>query len=267
MNILDKIIAHKITEITVKKNLSPLQMLSGQSMYTRKTISLSSSLSSSTDINIIAEYKRASPSKGLINKSQSSPENIALQYEKYGATAMSVLTDTAFFQAQENDFKKARNSTSLPLLRKEFIIDEYQIHEAKAMGADLILLIAAVLSKEDANHYTTISHDLGMEVLYEIHDPNDIRKMPESVDIIGVNNRNLKTFEVDYQHSINMLKMLPEKYPKISESGISKPETVIQLHKAGFNGFLMGEAFMKAEDPGFSFQKFISNCHSKLKES
>ncbi len=266
MNILDKIKKHKILEVKSKQSKTPLAKLIEYSHYKRNSISLSDILYRSKGINIIAEYKRGSPSKGIINTNKSSVETVASQYEQYGASAMSVLTDQTFFRAEENDFNTARDCTSFPILRKEFIISEYQIHETKAMGADVLLLIAAMLSEDELTRFTNTSQDIGIEVLYEIHDENDIKKMPKNVDVIGVNNRDLKTFKVNHQHSINMLKLLPDGYPKISESGISKPDTVLDLYKAGFNGFLMGEAFMKEDNPGLAFKNFISDCQNKLLE-
>ncbi len=264
MNILDKIIAHKRKEVEIAKVNFPVSSFTQADFYERSPFSLSQKLKSSDGINIIAEYKRASPSKGLINVSDSSPSEVARAYELYGASAISTLTDSYFFKAQSDDFTEVRKEASIPILRKEFIIDDYQLHEAKAMGADVILLIGAVLEKLESEHLTNMAHNLGIEVLYEIHGEEDIDKMPEKVDIVGINNRDLKTFTVDYQHSIDMLQKLPSEYPKISESGISNTDTIIELHKAGFDGFLIGEAFMKEENPGKAFHNFITDCQTKL---
>jgi indole-3-glycerol phosphate synthase len=153
----------------------------------------------------------------------------------------------------------------MPLLRKEFMIDEYQVYEAKAMGADIILLIGAILDRSEAERLTNLAHDLGLEVLYEIHHQSELDHMPDNIDILGINNRNLKTFKVDYAHSIKILNELPQSYPVISESGISQPDTIIELYNAGFNGFLIGETFMKTDNPGIAFSDFITECRLKLK--
>jgi len=266
LNILEKIIETKRREVAESKTVVPLSTIATRRLYNRSTYSLVKILKTSDSLNIISEYKRASPSKGLINISKSTPESVATGYQKYGAAAISVLTDTQYFKADKNDFSTIRNCTSIPLLRKEFIIDAYQIHEAKAMGADVILLIGAVLKKSESESFVNIAHDLEMEVLYEIHGKEEIDKMPHNVDIVGINNRDLKTFTVDYQHSISMLEMLPAEYPKISESGISNTNTIVELHKSGFNGFLIGEAFMKVDNPSHAFHDFITECHSKLNE-
>ena len=231
--ILDKIVASKRIEVDKAKGYTSIEELKNKSSYRRKTVSLATKLSQSSDINIIAEYKRASPSKGTINKSGSLPQDVVMQYEKSDAVASSILTDQNFFKAQDDDFENARKNVNIPLLRKEFMIDEYQIYEAKAMGADVILLIGAILDQSIAQQLTNLAHDLELEVLYEIHNQSELDHMPHNIDILGINNRNLKTFEVDYAHSIKILNELPENYPVISESGISHSDTIIELYNAG----------------------------------
>ena len=263
--ILDKIVEYKRKEVDRTKSSISIQKLKNRSSYRRKTLPLSTKLLQSTDINIIAEYKRASPSKGTINKSESLPQDVVMHYEKSDAVASSILTDRNFFKAQNDDFDNARKNVSFPLLRKEFMIDEYQVHEAKAIGADVILLIGAILDQSKAENLTNLAHDLGLEVLYEIHNQSELDHMPQNIDILGINNRDLNTFKVDYAHSIKILNELPESYPVISESGISNPDTIVELYNAGFKGFLIGEAYMKANNPGLAFSKFITECRQKLK--
>lgn len=263
--ILDKIVEYKRMEVDRIKSSTSVLELKCKSTYKRKTLSLVTKLLQSSDINIIAEYKRASPSKGKINKSESLPQDVVIHYEKSGAAASSILTDQNFFKAKNDDFENARKNVSIPLLRKEFMIDEYQIHEAKAMGADVILLIGNILDKSTASNLTNLAHDLGLEVLYEIHNQTELDNMPHNIDILGINNRDLNTFKVDYAHSIKILNELPETYPVISESGISHPNTIIELYTAGFKGFLIGEAFMKTDNPGSAFSKFITECRQKIK--
>lgn len=183
---------------------------------------------------------------------------VVRDYEKAGASAISVLTDTRFFGGSLGDLLLARNSVSLPLLRKEFIVDTYQIYEAKAYGADAILLIAACLSEEELVEYSEVAKKLGMDVLLEVHNEEELhRSFLPHVDMIGVNNRNLKTFEVSIETSKKLAAQIPSEYVKISESGISNPDAVLQLRPYGYSGFLIGEHFMKTEDPGESAKKFI----------
>ncbi len=256
-NILDQIVAYKHKEVAQRKAELPLDLLKSKKLMRRETISLKDSLKNN-QCGIIAEHKRASPSKGLINDYNIPPAEIAIGYEKGGASAISVLTDEKFFQAQPEDIHNIRRATSLPILRKEFIIDNYQIIEAKSLGADAILLIAAVLSKDEIQEYTRAAHDLGLEVLLEIHEAQELEKVPYDLDVIGINNRNLKTFEVDFEHSLRLCDLLPKELTKISESGISDPKTIQHLQSAGFEGFLIGETFMKTEDPGTTCENFIA---------
>lgn len=259
-NILNTIVEYKKKEVKEQRTLVSMESIKDSKFYNRKTISLKHSIESKP-IGIIAEHKRASPSKGTINDSNIPPAEIAIGYEKAGAAGISVLTDSHFFKAEKNDITTIRQSTTLPILRKEFIIDSYQIFEAKALGADAILLIAAILDSTQIKDYTDIAHNLGMEVLLEIHDAQEIEKVPDQLDLIGINNRNLKTFEVDFRHSVRLCDLLPKELIKISESGISNPESIHELLQAGFDGFLIGETFMKTHDPGKACSDFLSRIN------
>lgn len=207
---------------------------------------------------IIAEFKRKSPSKGIINKS-ASVEEVAKGYAQHGASAISVLTDNYFFGGSVDDLQKAREFVSLPILRKEFIIDEYQLYEAKAIGADAILLIAAILNPEELRKLAEKSHALGLEVLIEIHNEEELSHLNEYIDIVGVNNRDLNTFEVDLEHSVELGMKIPREYMKISESGIASIEDIEYLKQCDYEGFLIGENFMKTLDPVGSFATFVES--------
>src|SRR5690606_13181381 len=210
---------------------------------------------------IIAEFKRASPSKGIIN-GHSKPDEIAKAYEQNKVSAISVLTDHDFFGGSLDDLLAVRKAVSIPILRKEFIIDPFQIAEAKAYGADIILLIAACLSSEQIDDLSTYAKEIGLNVLLEIHNKEELKdNMFDTIDAIGVNNRNLIDFTVSIQHSLDLVDLIPDRYIKVSESGISEPETIKQLKTAGFQAFLIGENFMKTEDP----EKAIRNFAEKIK--
>jgi len=256
MNILDKIVADKYKEVDIKKSLIPASQLEQSVLFGRKGVSLATALQNSAT-GIIAEHKRRSPSKSTINQ-DTNVSQVAKGYEKAGVCGMSVLTDIKYFGGSLEDLLLARASVKMPLLRKEFIIDEYQIIEAKAHGADVILLIAAVLSKEKIKTFSELAKSLDLNVLLEIHNEEELHKsiMP-SLDMLGVNNRNLKTFEVDLQTSKSLSKMIPEDFVKVSESGISSIESILDLKKYGYQGFLIGENFMKTENPGKSAAAFI----------
>jgi len=258
MDILDKICRNKRIEIARQKTLNPLKgTFSVRTDFSiRKKISFKQALINS-DSGIIAEFKRKSPSKGWINQ-YADVTSIVKSYEASGAAAISCLTDELFFGGSYEDFKKAREVIKqIPLLRKDFILDEYQLYQSKAMGADAVLLIAACLTAEEITRFTSIAHDLDMEVLLEIHDESELSSICPDVDVIGINNRNLKTFVTDINCTLDLANKIPDNFVKISESGISCPETVIQLRQAGFRGFLMGESFMKTEDPGETLREFI----------
>ena len=260
MNILDKIIADKKREVELKKLLLPYSQLENSKLFERKTISLSQNLKNSSS-GIIAEFKRRSPSKGEINYNFT-VEEVTKGYENAGACGISVLTDGKYFGGSTDDLLQARASVSIPLLRKEFIVDEFQILEAKALGADVILLIAAVLERSEIKSLSEFAQSLRLEVLLEIHNESELEKsiMP-SLDMIGVNNRNLKNFEVSLNISKELSAKIPNEFIKISESGISSVDAIHDLKTFGYQGFLIGENFMKSENPENSLKQFIESLN------
>ena len=256
MNILEKIVADKRKEVSLKKGLIPTNQLETSVLFGRNCISLSHALRNS-ETGIIAEHKRRSPSKQTINQN-TNVGVIAKGYEKAGVCGMSVLTDIKYFGGSLEDLLLARASVTMPLLRKEFMIDEYQVLEAKAYGADVILLIASVLSREEIKTLSELAKSLGMDVLLEVHNQEELEKsiMP-SLDMLGVNNRNLKTFEVSLETSKGLSELIPIDFVKVSESGISSIEAITELRQFGYQGFLIGENFMKTDNPGLSAKEFI----------
>jgi indole-3-glycerol phosphate synthase len=257
MNILDRIIIDKRREVKLKKSIIPVSQLETSVLFERKTISLSENLRHSNS-GIIAEHKRRSPSKAEINYNFT-VEEVVKGYENAGACGISVLTDGKYFGGSLDDLLLARATVHLPLLRKEFIVDEYQILEAKAHGADLILLIAAVLTRAEIKKLSEFAKSLGLEVLLEVHNLEELEKsiMP-SLDMIGVNNRNLKTFEVSLDFSKQLADKIPNEFVKVSESGISSIEAINELKPFGYKGFLIGENFMKTNNAGQAATEFIS---------
>lgn len=257
MNILDRIIADKKNEVALRKSLFPISYWEASPLFDRPLNRLSARLRSSHS-GIIAEHKRRSPSKQTINTKLSVSE-VVQGYDKAGACGLSILTDHKYFGGSLEDLNLARATTNLPLLRKEFIIDEYQLIEAKAQGADLILLIAAVLSREEIQTLSTVAQKLDLEVLLEIHNQEELEKsiMP-SLDLLGVNNRNLKTFEVSLETSRALAPLIPDEFVKVSESGLSDIQSIKTLQSIGYQGFLVGENFMKTTQPGTAAQEFIS---------
>ncbi|MCF6359264.1 MAG: indole-3-glycerol phosphate synthase TrpC [Cyclobacteriaceae bacterium] len=264
-DILQQIIASKLIEVREAKIVTSIASLEDKiSLSEYPSFSMEKALQEQP--GIIAEFKRASPSKGVI-RSMAKPAEIVKGYDVGGAVAISVLTDTTYFKAEPQDFTIARQSTQKPLLRKEFIIDEYQIYESKAMGANLILLIAAVLSKQEIKQFTRLAHKLRLEVLIELHSSDEIGKLCGEEDVIGVNNRNLKTFEVDINQSIKVKNQLgATNTPLVSESGLSSITEVEQLLSEGFRGFLMGEYFMKQEQPVNAFADFNNALYQLIKQ-
>ena len=257
MNILDNIILDKRREVMLKKSIIPVSQLEASVFFEKQTISLSHNLRNSNS-GIIAEHKRRSPSKAEINYGFT-VEEVVKGYETAGACGISVLTDGKYFGGSLDDLLLARATVNIPLLRKEFIVDEYQILEAKAHGADLILLIAAVLSREEIKSLSEFAHGLGLEVLLEVHNQEELEKsiMP-SLDMIGVNNRNLKTFEVSLDFSKELAGQIPNEFVKVSESGISSIEAITELKPYGYEGFLIGENFMKTDNAGQAAKEFIA---------
>lgn len=260
MNILDKIIFDKQREVVLKKSIIPVSQLESSVFFERETISLSQKLKTSLT-GIIAEHKRRSPSKSVINHNFT-VEEVVKGYENAGACGISVLTDGKYFGGSLDDLLLARASVNIPLLRKEFIVDEYQILEAKAFGADLILLIAAVLTREEIKSLSQFAKKLGLEVLLEVHNQEELEKsiMP-TLDMIGVNNRNLKTFEVSLDFSKKLASRIPDDFVKVSESGISSIEAISELKPYGYKGFLIGENFMKTDNAGKAAKDFINKLN------
>ena len=256
MTILDKIVERKKEEIALSKTQKSITDFKSEEFFSRSTFSLKETLKTKT--GIIAEFKRKSPSKGIINDLVN-PLDVVLDYEKHGASAISILTDLDFFGGNFNDIISVRNQVQIPILRKDFMIDEYQFYEAKSIGADIILLIASCLSPTQVSKFTELAHSLNLEVLLEIHSEEELKHINKNVDFVGINNRNLKDFKVDLQHSVELKNQLPEDIFSIAESGIYNEEDFKFLKEKGFDGFLMGEYFMKNENPGEKFGEFISN--------
>lgn len=254
MNILDKIIEQKKIEVAAAKKKVSLVQLKDAVFFHRKTLSLKESVKSGS--GIISEFKRKSPSKGIINDN-ADVLDVTKSYEKFGASGISILTDEQFFGGTLQDLSKVRNKISIPILRKDFMIDKYQFYEAKANGADVILLIAACLSLKQVQEFTELSHELGLEVLLEVHTEEELNHFHKNIDLVGINNRNLKDFKVDLQHSVNLKNLLPKETLSVAESGIYSIEDFRFLKDKGFDGFLMGEYFMRNENPGNAFEDFI----------
>jgi indole-3-glycerol phosphate synthase len=256
MNILEKIIAYKKEEIAVRKSLTPEEELKDSKYFERIPLSLCESLLQKNATGIISEFKRKSPSKGFINADADVAE-VTKAYTQNGASGLSILTDQHFFGGTTEDLLNARFN-NIPILRKEFIIDPYQVLTSKAIGADVILLIAACLTVNEVADFAAFAKELKLEVLLELHDENEIDHICSDVDMIGINNRNLKTFKVDVNRSIALSKLLPADKIKIAESGIDNSETVLKFKDAGYKGFLMGEAFMKHNEPGEALKNFVN---------
>ncbi len=255
MNILEKIVARKKEELVQRKALVSVEQLQAMPHFKRTTYSTKAFLADPGRTGIIAEFKRQSPSKGVIN-GIADVVSVTGAYAQ-AASAVSVLTDTDFFGGRTEDLMAARVH-EIPLLRKDFMIDPYQVYEAKAMGADLILLIAACLEVDQVKQLAALAHELGLEVLLEIHDETELGHICDEVDLVGVNNRNLKTFEVSIQTSLDLIGRIPADKPAIAESGISNVDTIVTLRAAGFKGFLIGENFMKEANPSIAFADFVN---------
>lgn len=256
MTILDKIVAHKKKEVAERKEWRPVSVLEKMALFDRTPFSMTSFLLNPEKSGIIAEFKRRSPSKGDINPKVNVKE-VTTGYFKAGVSGLSVLTDTHFFGGTSEDLMEARQLNACPILRKDFIIAEYQLFEAKAIGADVILLIAECLEAAEVSKLAARAKSLGLEVLMEVHSKPQLEKITPDIDIVGVNNRNLKNFTVSIQTSIDLYADIPDQVLKISESGISNPQAILELKKAGFQGFLIGEHFMVADDPGKKCRDFI----------
>lgn len=262
MNILSEIIAFKRQEVESAKKSAPLDQTLHSANMDREAIPLAERIND-TKPSIIAEFKRKSPSKGIINDT-SGPAEVVQLYQEAGAAAVSVLTDSRYFGGSDEDLIEARKHLTIPVLRKDFIVDEYQIYQAKSIGADVILLIAAALKPDETYRLAQTARNLGLEVLLELHDRDELDHVNEYVSIAGINNRNLKTFEVNLEQSVRLAEKLPSGLPKISESGISGVEQIGYLWSKGFRGFLVGENFMKTTDPGRACKMFIQDINRMI---
>ena len=261
MNILDQIIERKREEVELKKQLYSTKLLESSIYFKSKCVSLTEYLRRENSTGIIAEFKRKSPSKGVIN-SAADVESISIGYMQSAAAALSVLTDGEGFGGSLEDLQTARKYNFCPILRKDFIIDKYQIIESRSNGADVILLIAAALNEEQCAKLAAFARSLGLEVLLEIHEESELRFINQDISLVGVNNRNLKTFEVSIENSLSLIELLPKELPCISESGIHSAKDLVKLREAGYEGFLMGERFMKYVNPPAELRKFINDVRA-----
>lgn len=258
MDILSEIVSHKKKEVADAKALYPAKLLEQSLYFTGKPVSLKKYITRPDKSGVIAEIKRKSPSKGMINE-HVSIERTSIGYMQAGASGLSILTDRKYFGGSSEDLQVARSYNFCPILRKDFIVDEYQIIEAKSIGADVILLIAAALKKVEVEKFATLAKSLGMEVLLEVHSLQELQSsITDKVDLIGVNNRDLKAFKTDIQISKDLAAEIPNDFVKVTESGLHRPEVVNDLKKYGYEGFLIGERFMKFGRPEKAAKDFIS---------
>ncbi|RXK51001.1 indole-3-glycerol phosphate synthase TrpC [Aquirufa rosea] len=260
MSILATILESKKKEVAERKSRVSSKDLEKTGFFARNCHALSTSLVQPASTGIIAEFKRKSPSKGVINDALT-VEEVTQAYVASGAACLSVLTDYPFFGGTDQDFELARRANpNTPILRKDFMVDEYQIIEAKAMGADVILLIAAALNPDEIKHLGNLARSLGMETLLEVHDEQELdRSLGDFISIVGVNNRNLKNFsEQNVETSKRLAERIPQSFIKVSESCISGPKTISELREYGYRGFLIGESFMKTDAPGKALLEFLN---------
>ncbi len=264
MNVLDKIVVHKRKEVAAQQKLISVKTLEQSIYFESKPISMKKHLLEPNSSGIIAEFKRKSPSEGVIN-GVAQVADTTIGYRRAGAAALSVLTDTEFFGGTHEDLLTARKFNYCPIIRKDFIVSEYQILEAKSMGADTILLIAAALEPKALKDFAAFTKTLGMEVLLEVHNARELEEyVNDNVDVVGVNNRNLGNFETAVQTSIDLAELIPEQFVKISESGIKDPATIGNLRQYGYKGFLMGTYFMKFEKPEEACAAFIKEMRASV---
>jgi indole-3-glycerol phosphate synthase len=256
-DILSEIVANKRFEVDFQKQTFDEEMLRDHVDASMPCRSLRLALRNSQS-GIISEFKRRSPSKGWIHQG-ANPIDIVPDYQKAGASALSILTDEKFFGGSLNDIKTVRSRIDIPILRKDFIVDEYQLYQAKQIGADAVLLIASILKFDEYEALLQKAHELNLEVLLEIHNENELQYIVPEVDVIGINNRNLGSFVTDVQNSFHLAELLPKDAVLVSESGISDVKTIKELRTKGFRGFLIGEAFMKAEHPADKLKEFIAD--------
>lgn len=256
-NILQQINENRLQQVLQQQKLKPITTFKNEEAFAKPVFSITKSIATK-EFAIISEFKKASPSKGNINIDANVLE-VTVGYQNAGAAAISILTEQTFFKGSNDDLIKARPNILIPILRKDFIVHEYQIAESKAMGADVVLLIAASLSVQQVKEYAAYAKEVGLEVLLEIHDENELNHICNEVNLVGVNNRSLKTFEVDINTSLRLLPLIPKEKLAISESGLSSIQSIKTLHNAGFKGFLMGEAFMKTPQPHQQLQELLHN--------
>jgi len=263
MDILEKIVAAKRKEIEKYKPLSSIERFRKEGFFWEiQNRSLKQSLLAEGSTGIIAEFKRKSPSKGWFKTKELEVEPVVTSYNSKGAAGISVLTDEEFFGGDLDDLIQTKVIADIPVLRKDFIVDQWQIAEAKAFGADVILLIAACLTPQQVKQLALFTKTIGLEVLLEVHNEEELDHICDEVDLVGVNNRNLKTFDVDINTSLELIGKIPSDKPAVAESGINSVETIVTLKKAGFKGFLIGETFMKEPDPGKAFSEFVTELRS-----
>lgn len=260
MNILDTIVAQKKLEVAASREKTPVKELEKSPLFGRNTLPLTNFLLDPSKTGIIAEFKRKSPSKGLFHEKIESAD-ITEMYTRWGASGLSILTDETFFGGSSFDLTSSRFN-EVPILRKDFMIDPYQFYEAKAMGADVVLLIAAILTPQQVQAFAQLAHDLSLQVLLEIHEEAELNHLCAEVDLVGVNNRDLKTFSVDVERSVQLSSKIPNNFIKISESGISNADTMRHLTNYGYKGFLIGESFMRTPNPAIAFQQFVETWKS-----
>lgn len=263
MNILQQIAKYKVKEVALRRKLAPLARLEKSPLFAQPCHSLSAELLKRPGGGIIAEFKRRSPSKGEINPT-AKPEKVGPGYVRAGAAALSILTDEPSFGGSTADLEKARQLCAVPILRKDFIIDPYQVIESKSMGADVILLIASILTPQSTLELATLARSLGMETLLEIHDRIELVHLNDQISLVGVNNRNLKSFSVSLETSLELFSFLPKGITAIAESGIGNPSDLKMLRRAGYRGFLIGESFMREADPAKACHDFILQIDSTL---
>lgn len=261
MNILNQIIEHKRKEVAERKSLYPTKLLEQSIYFGSPTVSLKKYIQRNDKSGIIAEIKRKSPSKGIINNAVS-VERTSIGYMQAGASALSVLTDKEFFGGSNDDLTVARKFNFCPILRKDFTVDEYQIIEAKSIGADAILLIATVLSPAEIQQFSIQAKQLGLEVLLEVHSLEELkRSLADEIDLIGVNNRDLQSFNVSLDVSRELAGHIPNSFVKVSESGIDSTKAIVELKKFGFEGFLMGQNFMQHSRPEEAAKEFVKQLN------
>lgn len=263
MSILKEIVANKIKEVAQRKRFMSQFEFETMPNFKTECLSFKEHLLNPDMLGIIAEFKRKSPSKGMIN-SLADVKDVTSGYQAGGASALSVLTEVCYFDGSDSDLVEARSVTSIPIIRKDFVVDTFQIAEAKALGADAILLIAEVLEKGQLRDYLAYAHEIGLEALIEVHGESDLEKLPSEAQIIGVNSRNLNTFDISLSHTANMLQLLPKAVVKVAESGITSVEDYMMFKSLGFSAFLIGEFLMRTQNPGEACLNFTNAIKSAI---